>query len=553
MPTLQMTKAGDPAKKAPSGFRRLDDGTLVRVEAGEISRAHRERYGGGFRERTRSETKDGEVVTVTEVISLAAGGFVTNNTTPRGNDLEAAKEPTRDRKRILERCYNLYKTDPLGGQIAETTKNFLFGAGTKVAGRNDEEDRFLKRFRIKNDMGLREGQVGAMSVYQGDIYFWLRPVTEDLKIGQRVIWRKGDTRLTLIDPLNIAGIEHDPVDTEDVYFYHFEYRDVDTSKTQKLKIPDHTKYDPQSQKALGCIIHLKFNSDPNDSFGSPDYLRIGEWLENYAEYLRDGVIINRLYRSPCYDITITDGDATDIAAAAARYRNWKVGSNPVHNDKEVWSILEFTGPNSSQSEARRAILLIIAAGVGFAEYMLADGSNANLASTTTQELPVLKKFEARQLMFKWAFTHMYGIVLLNANAFAGLKLDTDDFGDLVMEVSVDFPALVRSEESAVEGVNTSAVEGGYMSRTTAAERLGLNLKQQLRERLLEAEEEIAVEKEILAKRVAAGLQTDPAENERADLDVKKAKAEKDRAAAQGASDPKGGDDRPVSKSKKPGE
>lgn len=541
-PTLTMIKPGDPDKAVPRGFKHGHrPGLLVREDEGEEGVAKHEKYGGGFRKRQKQIVNGTDVATVTEVISLAAGGFSQNSIVPRGDEVEAAKRPTADRRRILTKCYNLYKTDALGGQIAETTRNFMFGAGTTVSGRNDEEDRFLQRFRQKNDLAVREGQLGAMSVYQGDIFIWLRPVTEDLSIGKRVIWRKGDTRLTIPDPLNIIGIEHDPVDTEDVYFYHFEYRDVDAANTKKLKIPDHTKYDPSTHSSVGCIVHLKFNSDPNDPFGSPDYLRIGEWLDNYAEYLRDGVIINKLYRSPCYDIKIIDGDADDIAAAAVRYRNWKVGSNPIHNDKEEWDILEFRGPNSSQSEARRAILLIIAAGVGFAEYMLADGSNANLASTTTQELPVLKKFEARQQQFKYSFGHMYGVVLMNANEFGGLSLDTDDFGDLFLDVTVNFPPLVRSEEKEVSAVNVEAGEAGVMSKTTQAKRLGMDYKQQLREMQKESEDAIKVEAEILKARVAAGLQVDPTEAERADLDIKKSQAEKNRAA----NDPKAGSDVPV--------
>jgi hypothetical protein len=86
----------------------------------------------------------------------------------------------------------------------------------------------------------------------------------------------------------------------------------------------------------------------------------------------------------------------NVRRAIRRYQNWEIGANPVHNDKETWQILEFAGANVSQEAIRRALLLIVAAGAGLPEYMLADGSNSNLASSRSQQLPASKKFEAIQ-------------------------------------------------------------------------------------------------------------------------------------------------------------
>lgn len=498
------TDGFEPDAARPGVFRRTGAGADAQAQLAAAM------HGGGFRLRVASETKDGITREVREMISLAAGGSAAAGTVVNGEQLEAVKAAPGDRSRILQRAYELYISDPIGGQIAETTRNFIFGAGTTVSFEDQEAQKWVERFRHRNMMSEREKCLGAMSVYQGDLYLWLRPVLQDMLAGRRKVEIKGDTRLTLIDPQNIAAVEHDPTDMGNVYFFHYEYKNPDTGQIVSLPIRPWDKYDPQADATNGCIIQIKFNADPNDPFGYPDFVRIGEWLENYKEYLRDGVIINKLYRSPCYDITIVDGDADDVRAAIARYKNWKIGSNPVHNDKEAWQVLEFTGPNSSQSEARRAILLVIAAGVGFAEYMLADGSNANLASTTTQELPVLKKFEARQHTFKVAFEIMYQIVLMHASVYGGLSESFDEFdADYFWKGTVEFPNLVRSEEKAVEEVNASAVAGGYMSKRTAAKRLGLSLDNELRYVEEDAEREAQVEGDRLKKRQAKGLDLPP--------------------------------------------
>lgn len=492
----------------PSEYVLGEDGTYRRNgyhDGRDEDAAHR--FGGGYRLRTRRLNEGTtQEVEIREMVMLAAGGSTPSSITPVGQDRETARSAGDDREKILEKCYELYVSDPLAGQIAETTKNFVFGSGCSVTFVDDKANAWAKRFRVRNEMDVLEKALGAMSVYQGDIYLWLRPVQEDLEAGRRRIEIAGDTRLTVIDPQNIVGIETMPDDPRDVLFYHFSYMDPDKQTKVQLKIRPHDKYDPEKDAKRGCVIQIKFNSDPNDPFGNPDFLRIGEWLENYKEYLRDGVIINKLYRSPCYDITLSDADAPDVQLAIARYKNWKIGSNAVHNDKEKWETMEFAGPNSSQSEARRAILLMIAAGVGFAEYMLADGSNANLASTTTQELPVLKKFEDRQSAFKCAFWYVYQIVLMHAAVYGDLPESFDEFkADYYWEGTIDFPSLVKSTEKETEETNASATSGGYMSKTTAAGRLGLNYADEVRRMMKDSVLAATAEKAMMDERKKQGL------------------------------------------------
>ena len=220
-----------------------------------------------------------------------------------------------------------------------------------------------------------------------------------------------------------------------------------------------------------------------DAFGHSDLIRIKEWLDNYQEYLRDGVIINKLYRSPCFDISIKDAGQDEIDAAAARYRNWQIGSNPVHNDNEVWQVLEFTGPNTSSESARRALLLIVAAGVGFAEYMLADGANANLASSKSQQLPVIKKFEDRQDIYAYHLQKIFQFALyIKASVGYDSKLDLqyDQEGDFMpFEGTIEFPTIAQEKDVEVAQTNEKAILGGYMSLRTACSRLGLNYDREM--------------------------------------------------------------------------
>jgi hypothetical protein len=268
-----------------------------------------------------------------------------------------------------------------------------------------------------------------------------------------------------------------------------------------------------------------------DPFGHSDLVRIKEWLDNYTEYLRDGVIIQKLYRSPCFDVSIEDGTPDEISAAISRYRSWTIGSNPIHNSREKWQILEFTGPNTSSETARRSLLLMIAAGVGFAEYMLADGSNSNLASSKSQELPVIKKFQDRQDIFAHFIMQVFQFALLVKATLArgtGLEIEKDDEGDpMGWEGQVKFPTIAEERDIEVAQTNAAALLGNYMSPRTAAARLNLDYAR---------ETEIMLQDKVIQDALkAAGVIVDPAEQA---LDLEKFKITAGAEAVERA----GGDD-----------
>jgi len=433
---------------------------------------------------------------------------------------EAARLPTADRKELLDEGYRLWKYDALGGTIVSLTTYFVLGRGVTFTFDDENAQFHAEKFYKKNRLEMRLRSASDESVAFGDIFMWLRPHFTDVRRGSKTIWRTGDTQVTFIDPVNVTHIESADEDPSDPFTYIYEYIDADR-QPQSVHIPDITKYDIDgSDRSVGCMVHVKLNSGNMDPFGHSDLIRVKEWLDNYQEYLRDGVIINKLYRSPCFDVSIEDGSPEEVNAAIARYRSWTIGSNPVHNSRETWQILEFTGPNTSSENSRRSLLLIIAAGVGFAEYMLADGANANLASSKSQQLPVIKKFEDRQDIFTHFLMQVFQFALLAKATLgrgSGLSVETDQEGDVVpFKGAVKFPTIAEERDVEVAQTNQTAMEGHYMSSRTAAGRLGLNLEREVELMLQDAP--------LMDKLKEAGIITDPVE-EAMKLEQVKAKAQ----------------------------
>lgn len=454
------------------------------------------------------ETSKPKVEKIQEVWINNNGSF---STTPLliSVGLQPFKLPTAGRKELLDESYRLWKFDPIGGNIVRTTTFFTLARGLTYEFTNAAAQKAAVKFYTKNKLKTRIRAACDESSAFGEVFLWLRPKKSEVKVGGKSVWRAGDVQVTFIPPYNITNIETAEEDVGDVHNYIFEYAEGDYAQKNR-RIPDISKYDIENENDTeGCIIHIKLNAGNLDVFGHSDLIPVKEWLDNYQEYLRDGVVINKLYRSPCFDISIKDGTPEEVNAAIARYRGWQIGSNPVHNDREVWQILEFKGPSSHNEEARRALLLMICAGVGFAEFMLADGSNANLATSKTQQQPVLKKFEDRQSVWADSMMEMFQFALAIKAKYGSVKdlsIEYDDEGDIVpFDGRVEFPAISQDKDLEVAQTNQIAIEGGYMSKRTAAARLNISFEEQL----TEMDEEVEKLAEIQKKKIESGLMPDP--------------------------------------------
>lgn len=467
-----------------------------------------------YRAETEISSNDGKgnrVIIVNDEIQeawIGSSGSFDSSAILRSVGVPVAKLPSADRKQILDESYRLWKYDPLGGSIVRTTTFFTLGRGIVFQFDDPNAQFYAKKFYKKNNLEMKLRAASDESTAFGEVYIWLRPKFTEIRKDGKILWRLGDTQTTFIPPENISYIETADEDVGDVHNFVMEWQDADMQEHYDI-IPHISKYDIEgSKKEIGCIIQLKINAGNMDAFGHSDLISIKEWLDNYQEYLRDGVIINKLYRSPCYDISIEDGTEEEINAAVARYRGWSIGSNPVHNSREKWAVLEFTGPNSSNEEARRALLLIVAAGVGFAEFMLADGSNSNLASSKSQQLPVIKKFEDRQDIWSYIIQNIFQFALTAKaiiNERSGLQIEYDREGDPVeFKGTIEFPSISKDRDLEVAQTNKIALENRYMSNRTAAARLNLDYDRELEKQ----RNDIKNLEEINDMEIKAGLRID---------------------------------------------
>jgi hypothetical protein len=450
---------------------------------GLAEKGDREFVGGGYKLKpVTRQTDGGSLEVVTEIVNAASGStFFDDRAGFFGFSQDAFRSAPTARREFLDEGYRLWKYDPLGGVIVNLTTFFTMGRGLTINYNDPTVNQVLAKFWKKNKMPCRVKQLCDEGTAFGDNFIGLRVHRQLMMNGRKVLWRPGDVEVVIYDPKIVDGIEHAADNVQNVFSYRLSYTGEGGEEINR-GVVDISKFDPDIHDE--CILHVKFNAATNDAYGLSDLVRIKEWLDNYQDFLRDSVIINKLYRSPCYDITIKDGDETDIANAVSRYGGWKIGANAVHNDKEEWAVLEFTGANMSSEDSRRALLLIVCAGVGMPEYMLGDGSNGNMASTRSQQLPAIKKFEDRQHTYQQSFVILFDFVLDMKMLFAqgtSRPIPEVDFeGDRTWRGEINFPEIAREEDSVVASSTASLVEAGLMARSTAAIKNGMDYEEQLR-------------------------------------------------------------------------
>lgn len=463
--------------------------------------------GGGYKIVPVLKKEGDEYSLSQEIVNTAAGAWFSDNRSISiyGIGNQNFKTPISERMTLLDECYRLWKYDPLGGIIINLTTFFVLGRGITVNYKSEINNKYLKKFWEKNSMDIKSKTICDESTAYGENFIVLKVHKKDIIQNKKIKWRAGDVEVYALDPKVIDAIEHTAENVNDVIKYHVSYVGENDMEIRK-EINDISRFNPEIDTE--CIIHVKFNASNSDAFGSSDLVRIKEWLDNYQDFLRDGVIINKLYRSPCYDITIKDGDDADILAAQRRYSNWRIGSNPVHNDKEEWKVLEFTGANVSQENSRRALLLIIAAGVGLPEYMLADGSNANLASTKSQQLPAIKRFEDYQDKFICLFKKIFGHVLEMKFLFGKGQKPTPEIdfeGDSTWPGEIKLPEIVTENDSVVAEYTGKLVEKGMISKSSALTKNGMNYDNEIERIQKDFDKSIVLYQKIYADLKLKGL------------------------------------------------
>jgi hypothetical protein len=302
--------------------------------------------------------------------------------------LMPVEDPLREvswatRRQILANVHSVYERNPLANAMLQYTADFVIGQGFSLKCKNKDVEQVLEDFINSTDNAIREYERQAAIDLQLDGELFLR-----FFVGV------GDTKGQIVSvPLRPWECQY--IKTEMGFFrrplfYHFVFfkSEGDAPTGQETEVADI----PADE-----IIHIAINRHAYEVRGRSELYRILPWLRADKEFLENRARQNHWRNALLWWVKVANAGAPQMAAIRSR---WAIppppGSVVVESANVELQALSNSVGAADVSEDGRQIKLRSIIGSRMAEYMFADGQNANLASATAQELPALTRFSQFQ-------------------------------------------------------------------------------------------------------------------------------------------------------------
>ena len=278
------------------------------------------------------------------------------------------------RRNVLERTHLIWERDPLANTAVSYNRLFAVGKGMSISYENQEVKAVLEKFINNPENAVREQEKTLLDTLQVDGELFIRFFEQG-----------GETVIAPLMPWGVKWIKHEVGFIRRVQEYQYQVAQDDGAGQNSTAEPE----DIPAEE----VLHVAINRLPYEQRGRPELFRIIPWLRAYKEWLENRARQNHYRNALLFDVTLHGATAGQVRAKRNQYKEPpSQGSLSIHNDKEEWKMHSAAVGANDASEDGRQMKMQIAAGARMAEYFLADGSNANLASATAQQLPALKSF-----------------------------------------------------------------------------------------------------------------------------------------------------------------
>ena len=332
--------------------------------------------------------------------ALSAYQFQFDSPYNKGNTpfIPPSEDPLREwdsatREYVLSQTHAAYQRHPIANAAVEYTADFVVGDGANITYKAKEVEDYLQDFIDNPDNAMREYERQAVVDLQVDgelilRYFKGKP-TEGTG-GQLVVLPMRPWELQWIE--TELGNYRRPVTYR---FQRYQTRGDSPAGGTETKFEDVPAED---------VLHVKINAHGYELRGRPDLYKILPWLRGHSEFLQNRARQNYWRGALLWLVKVMNGNAAQVASVAAR---WSRPPTPGSVSVESGNVEVEAAVNSANggeaSEDGRQIKLQSIIGMRMAEYMFADGQNANLASATAQQLPAITRFNAYQNIMRERF------------------------------------------------------------------------------------------------------------------------------------------------------
>lgn len=399
---------------------------------------------------------------------------------------------------MVRRSRLAYIKNPIVSHAVHLTTWYTFGQGISLPKSQDKEvqDIISEFWNDKDNRSALTSEWTQMLVsnklqYDGELALLL------------TLDRDGTIYLRTVDPLTIVEIIRDPTDTSRPLFYRRSIR----GKNQYVAdwqngiavMEGDNRYSGLYEKMLkdlrirkdevvenALLFHVKNNCDLLDVRGIPEVFRALDWINANNKINSDTASFINAQAQFAWKMKIA-GTKNSIQRMKAQIGQSNTLNNPAYqsgsmatmNDKVSFDPVGLPSSTGALFEVGiRRTLLMCCAAFGLMEHYFGDAGNANLATATAMELPMLKKFQARQKMFESIYHDLLNFQLdmkllaLNTKAFelnqANNRIVVNkakDYGSRVIDI--DFPPILEKDIKNLADAMSSAKSGQLIPKDTA--------------------------------------------------------------------------------------
>lgn len=334
------------------------------------------------------------------------------------------------RKKIVEGCRASWLRDPLAKQAVRLWTNYAVGTGITFKAMNGKAEdtatqsqlnRFAKYHRNKNFTGSRgQQELSNQLLIDGELFF--------------AVFTGGDVPvIRTIDCLQIEDILTDPSDEKEILAYKrvdrssppktMYYADwaADADKLAALRDPEDKRKKVVTESDV-VIYHAPF--DKLGKRGNSLLSCVLGWSNAHKTFMEKRVSIIAALARFAWNASVKGGaaamaefkqDFNSSLSGSSRTRernpNNASGGMFAHNQGvDLTPMPRATGAGDAKSDSDQLKLMFFA-GVNFPQHYFGDASNANLATATAMELPVLKVLTGYQEFWKDVWRDLFAIVL----------------------------------------------------------------------------------------------------------------------------------------------
>lgn len=414
--------------------------------------------------------------------------------------LSMAEDPLREwnwqqRQQVLSTCHSAYHRNPIAKRAIHYMSAFTVGDGFSLNCKNKAVEEILQDFIDSPDNAIREYERQA-----------IRDLLIDGELFLRFFKGEGDSAGQIVMvPLRPWEIQY--IHTEPGFF----------RRPLIYRLQPYTQYntdDPGNNAPVMAsdipakdVIHVAINRQGYELRGKPEMYAALPWLRAHKEWQENRARQNHWRGALLWWVQIASSVPSVIAQKVAQYQKPPTpGSVAVTSDKETWNVLNNpVGANDASEDGRQLKIMALNGLGGIPEYMTGDGQNANMATTKSQQLPVLMTFrELQTILVQQVWYPVFKRVIQNAIDAGLLPMEievVDSMGKPMLDkdgalemcdcddaFSIEYEPLGTSEPFTLAQALQIFETNGYISKQTASTEAGYDWVQE-KERIAAEQQE----------------------------------------------------------------